>query len=163
MVRLAEGHRDAFTVVFDGLWPHVLRFVTRAMLGHPDAEDAAQRTLLKVFSRITDFDTGRDGVSWAFGIASYEVMTLRRQMQRRREVPAEQAEDRVADVPTPEDVAIERDLRGALAETLGTLSEPDRDALLSSPLGTVVSQATWRKRRQRALERLRAAWSRDHA
>ncbi len=162
MVRLAAGHRDAFTVVFDGLWPHVLRFMTRAMPGYPDAEDMAQQTLLKVFARITDFDTTRDGVSWAFGIASYEVMTLRRQIQRRREVPAEHASNRIADAVTPEDAAIEGDLQRALTETLDSLTAADREALLTAPAGTLPS-ATWRKRRQRALERLRAAWRRRHA
>jgi DNA-directed RNA polymerase specialized sigma24 family protein len=55
------------------------------MPGHPDSEDVAQRTLVNVFARISEFDIRRDGVSWVFGIASYEVKTLCRQLQRRRE------------------------------------------------------------------------------
>ncbi len=161
MVRLAQGQRDAFDVVFDGLWPHVLWFVARAMPGHPDAEDVAQQTLLKVFSRISDFDTGRDGVAWSFGIAGYEVKTLRRQMLRRREVPADQAAGRITNAPTPEDAAIDRDLRGALMETLGALAEADRNILLDMHV-IDVSPAASRKRRQRALDRLRAAWRARH-
>src|ERR1043166_8333585 len=84
MVRLAEGDRGAFDVVFAGLWPDLLAFVRSAMSGHPDAEDLAQQTLLKIFFRISDFDTTRDGVAWAFGIAIYEVQTLRRTRGRRR-------------------------------------------------------------------------------
>jgi DNA-directed RNA polymerase specialized sigma24 family protein len=118
---------------------------------------------LKVFSRITDFDRTRDGVSWAFGIASYEIMTYRRQAQRRREVPAEQLDERVSGAPTPEEVAVAENLQGALTEVLGTLTQADREVLADAPVGPDVAPATWRKRRQRALDRLRAAWSRRHA
>jgi len=163
MVRLADGRRDAFVVVFDGLWPHILRFVTRALPGQPDAEDAAQQTLLKVFARITDFDTSRDGVSWAFGIAGYEVMTARRRAQRRKEVPADTLHDRLGEEPTPEDAVIARDLHDALAETLGALTDADRAVLIEAQHQYGVSPAAWRKRRQRALERLRAIWRRRYA
>ena len=165
MVRLAHGDRDAFGLVFDGLWPHVHGFVMRAMPGNPDAEDLAQQTLLKIFARISDFDTGRDGVAWAFGIASYEIKTLRRQVQRRREVPDEDGMDRPARAHTPEEVAIDRDLRAALIAALGELAAADRAALLNEgPDGSSsLSPSAWRKRRQRALERLRAVWRKRHA
>jgi hypothetical protein len=65
MIRLAQGDRGAFSAVFGGLWTPLLQFMQRAVQGHPDIEDLAQQTLLKIFSRISDFDTTRDGVSWA--------------------------------------------------------------------------------------------------
>jgi DNA-directed RNA polymerase specialized sigma24 family protein len=59
MSRLAAGHREAFQPVFDLLWP-VLRGFTARLLSDPvDAEDAAQETLRKIFSRVADF--GRVG------------------------------------------------------------------------------------------------------
>jgi len=163
MVQLADGHRAAFDAVFAGLWPDLLAFVRRAMPGQADAEDLAQQTLLKIFFRISEFDTSRDGVAWAFGIAIYEVRTYRRKRQRRREIgvsPATQAADRT---PSPEMRMIETDLRRALTEALGELTETDRAALLPAEnLVVGVTPAAWRKRRQRALERLRAVWrSRD--
>jgi RNA polymerase sigma-70 factor, ECF subfamily len=165
MVRLAHGDRDAFGLVFDGLWPHVHGFVMRAMPGHPDAEDLAQQTLLKIFARISNFDTGRDGVAWAFGIASYEIKTLRRQLQRRREVPDDEGMDRPAREHTPEEAAIDRNLRAALIAVLGEMTPADRAALLTEgPDGSFsISPTAWRKRRQRALERLRALWRKRHA
>jgi hypothetical protein len=54
---------------------------------------------------------------------------------------------------------IESDLRRALAKSFGELTEADRAALL--PEGAIeltVSAAAWRKRRQRALARLRSIW-----
>lgn len=163
MVRLAEGDRGAFDVVFAGLWPDLLAFVRSAMSGHPDAEDLAQQTLLKIFFRISDFDTTRDGVAWAFGIAIYEVRTLRRRRQRRREVHGD-ATDRAPDrQPSPEAMLIESDLRRALNESLGELAGGDRAALLPDSAVAGISPAAWRKRRQRALERLRAVWRRRDA
>src|SRR5262252_4847326 len=116
MVRLAEGDRAAFDAVFAGLWPELLAFVRRALPGHPDAEDLAQQALLKIFFRISDFDTSRDGVAWAVGIATYEVLTLRRKRQRRREVSAEPEVHAVDTGASPERLLIETDLRRALAE-----------------------------------------------
>src|SRR6516225_12501328 len=102
MVRLAEGDRGAFDAVFAGLWPELLVFVRSAMAGDPEAEDLAQQTLQKIFFRISDFDTSRDGVAWAFGIAIYEVRTLRRKRQRRREIAADAAGRTVDARPSPE-------------------------------------------------------------
>lgn len=163
MVRLAEGDRSAFDAVFAGLWPELLGFVRRAMCGEPDAEDLAQQTLLKIFFRISEFDTGRDGVAWAFGIAVYEVRTLRRKRHRRREVSADGGNPAPDRRPTPEALAIESDLRRALAESIEELTEADRAVLLPDDrVDATVSPAAWRKRRQRALERLRSVWrSRD--
>jgi RNA polymerase sigma factor (sigma-70 family) len=163
MVQLAEGRRAAFDVVFTGLWPDLLSFVRRAMSGDPDADDLAQQTLLKIFFRISEFDTSRDGVAWAFGIAIYEVRTLRRKNQRRKEVVVDAVLPAIDRGPSPETLLIEAELRQALSDALGELTESDRAVLLPGDDGSVnVAPATWRKRRQRALERLRAVWrSRD--
>jgi len=158
IVRLAEGDRGAFDVVFAALWPELLSFARCAMPGHPDAQDVAQRALLNLFFRISDFDTSRDGVAWAFGIAIYEVRTFRRRQQRRREV-ASDAAGPVDAAMSPEERLLEADLHRALIEALGELTASDREVLL--PQGGVpdrVSAAAWRKRRQRALARLRAIW-----
>lgn len=167
MVRLADGDRDAFEGVFDALWPELLAFMRRAMPGFPDAEDSAQQTLLKVFSRISEFDTTRDGVAWAFGIAAYEVKTRRRQVQRRREVGDAPAEDSLADrARSPEQLLLESDLNRALIGALGELSAADRAVLLSADRDASadpITDAARRKRRQRAVERLRAIWSKLYA
>jgi RNA polymerase sigma-70 factor (ECF subfamily) len=129
------------------------------MSRHPDAEDLAQQALLKVFFRISEFDTTRDGVAWAFGIAIYEVRSLRRKSLRRREISADLAVAAADRSPSPEALLIETDLREALKGALGELTDADRAALLPAGGTPVnVSPAAWRKRRQRALERLRAVW-----
>lgn len=169
MVRLARGDREAFTLMFDGLWPPLVAFMDRAMPGHPDREDLAQRTLLNVFARISEFDVTRDGVAWVFGIASYEVKTLRRQLQRRRQTAdADSATGELAEQParSPEEVAIRRDLHAALTAALGELTPAERDVLMGEEEQRAqagVSASAWRKRRQRALDKLRTIWGKRHA
>lgn len=165
LVALADGDRAAFGPVFEALWPVLLAFVRRATRHHADAEDLAQQTLLKVFARVAEFDTTRDGLSWAFGIAAYEVKTYRRTRERRREVPAEGLAEEAGRGQSQEEAVILRDLEAALTEALGQLSSADRALLLGEPQAADSSSApaaTVRKRRQRALERLRAAWRTLH-
>lgn len=162
MVLLASGDRDAFATVFDGLWPSVRAFAVRATGDAPEAEDIAQRTLLKVFSRITDFDTTRDGVAWVFGIAAFEIKTFRKQRQRRKEGPEIDSAHAAAPAATPEEAAIEMELRQALTDVLGELKPTDREVLLSDRARNEPASATSRKRRQRALGRLRDLWRRRY-
>jgi RNA polymerase sigma-70 factor, ECF subfamily len=163
MVRFAEGDRSAFQSLFDALWPVLLAFTGRTLARPADAEDAAQQAMVKVFSRIADFDRDRDGLSWALGIAGYEVMTLRKQRVRRRESGAAGLEE-VAHAGTDlEERAIGAQLRGAVLELLGELPERDQAALAYAFAGEAPpGDETSRKRRFRALERLRAAWRRAH-
>src|SRR5688572_24139065 len=75
LVRLADGDRSAIEVLLSELWPVLLSFAERGVGQRADAEDIAQEAFLKICSRSADFDRTRDGLSWAFGIASYEIKT----------------------------------------------------------------------------------------
>src|SRR3954454_7649028 len=121
MVSFADGDRAAFQPLFDALWPVLLAFTSRSLERTADAEDAAQQAVLKVFSRIADFDRARDGVGWALGIAGYEVMTARKQRARRREVGAAALDALEQDGAGVEERAIADELTGAVRELLGEL------------------------------------------
>jgi RNA polymerase sigma factor (sigma-70 family) len=163
MVRLADGERSAVSSLVDELWPVILAFAQRGVGHEQDAEDVAQEVFVRICSRIVDFDRTRDGLSWAFGIAAFEVMTHRRQRQRRREEGDHAALERHADATTSQEEAVmRRELEAALTVVVGALSEDDRIALgLVEGLGqSPASGAAIRKRRQRAFDRLRTAWRR---
>lgn len=166
MVRLSDGDRAAFDTLLDELWPVILAFAERGVGKGPDAEDIAQETFFKICSRISDFDRARDGLSWAFGIAGYEVLTQRKRRLRRREVPADASLDHAPDTAaSQEDALLERERRAALEQALQTLAEEDRRALGLAAAGAArpIASATSRKRKQRALERLRELWRGIHA
>lgn len=125
----------------------------------------AQEVFLRICSRIADFDRRRDGLSWAFGIASYEIMTHRRRQQRRREAFEPSAlREHVDPAASQEQAIIQRELAAALTAAVGALSEEDRVTLglVPAPVEAGVQPATARKRRQRALDRLRAIWRNLH-
>lgn len=161
MVRFADGDRSAFELVFSLLWPILTAFTRRSLRNSSDAEDAAQAALLKVFSRIQDFDPARDATSWALAIASYEILTVMKKRTRRREAGSD-GMDVPSGAPGPEEVTVMRDMEAALEQALGRLSEEDRWVLQSqgTPMGSATAQATHRKRRQRAMDRLKEAWRR---
>jgi len=165
MVRFADGERAAFRPLFDALWPVLLAVASRGLPDRAEAEDAAQRAMLVVFQRIVDFDRERDGAAWAVAIAAFEVMTSRRRAARRREEPGggerlDAIEDRAP--PIDEQLVI-AELRLAVHEAVGELPARDRDAL--APIldeVPLLAGETPRKRRSRALERLRAIWRKTH-
>jgi len=165
MTRLSEGDRSAFRPAFEALWPLLRRFTLRH-LPPAEAEDAAQEALLKLFSQASRFDPSRSALAWALGIAGFEIRTARRRRLRRRETPAEEAPSaaRRDSAPDPEETLLARDLEEALREALGTLRPVDAETLrlYSSGLRPAVSAATFRKRVERALSRLRAAWRTPH-
>jgi len=159
MVRLSDGDRTAFDVLLDELWPVILSFAQRGVSHGADAEDVAQEVFYKICARIADFDRERDGLSWAFGIASYEIMTHRRRLQRRREVFDEASVAGQLDgSASQEEQLLAREITLAFEQAVGTLTEEDRVSLGLEGSTSEAAGPTLRKRKQRALDRLRGIW-----
>ncbi len=161
MVRFADGERAAFREVFDGLWPVCLSLATRSLGVRADSEDTAQRAILKVFDRIVDFDRDRDGVSWALTITAFEILTTRKQRARRREDDGVEW-DREDEQLRADEQLLEQELITNVRELIGEMMPRDREALEALLSGTKATGETERKRRFRAVERLRAAWRKAH-
>lgn len=159
---LADGQRSAFEPLFMQAWP-IVRACVAARLPAAEAEDVAQQALLKVFARASEFDPARDALSWILGVAVWEARTARRRSERRREdgLSAELAQ-RSTRGPSPEQTAISADLEAALEQVLGTLRPPDVEALRAFAEERRPPGAAFRKRLERALERLRLAWRARH-
>ena len=162
LTRLADGDRSACEPLFARLWP-LLRGVASRHLEAADAEDAAQRALIALFARAAQFDPERDAVAWAVGLALWEIRSLRRQRWRRRDATGEtELDDRAAAAVSPEEAAIAADLYAALGRTLHALAPADVEVLLRDARDERLLGAGFRKRLQRARERLRAAWRERH-
>lgn len=160
MARLANGERSAFEPVFRELWPVVLRFCG-ALLKHPsDAQDAAQQAMIKIFTRASEYDATRPALPWALGIASWECRTLRKKLQRRKETILD-VDGAAAPAQTTNELEW-HDLEQAAVHALGTLPDLDRESLRVAfwDEGSSVPGATQRKRKERALTRLRDTFRR---
>jgi RNA polymerase sigma factor (sigma-70 family) len=161
--RLADGDRDAFHPVFVRLWPLLRGFAARC-LPWGEAEDAAQEALTRVFARAAEFDRGREALPWVLGIAANEIRTSRQRRRRRREQPADALAFRPDAGRSPEQAAVAGDLERALGEALATLRPADAETLVAYARGERpdLPGPTFRKRVERALGRLRAAWRLNH-
>ncbi|HEY1418720.1 MAG TPA: sigma-70 family RNA polymerase sigma factor [Myxococcaceae bacterium] len=165
MGALARGDRSAFEPVFAGLWPLLRRFCQRVLGDDHLAEDAAQGALMKVLYRSTEFRPDGDVVAWALGIAAYECRSLRNQRLRRAE---QHADPDLATMgltqPSAEAAAIDAQLAAELRQLMLGLRPVDRETLERElgPAPPFRRDPTFRKRLQRALERLRLAWRETH-
>jgi RNA polymerase sigma-70 factor (ECF subfamily) len=164
--RLADGDRAAIQPAYALLWPMVRRFTGRALERAEDAEDAAQEALLKVFARVSQIDGSREAIAWVLAIAAWECRTVRRRAARRGELDGERLDARAAEGATPEQELVAKQLAEAAREALSELRPEERRVILEAfaaergrrPDGGVA----FRKRLQRALERLRGAWRARH-
>lgn len=160
MLRLSDGDRAAFDVLVDELWPVLLSFAN-GVGQRADVEDVAQEVFYKICSRIGEFDRERDGASWAFGIASYEILTLRRRQQRRREVQDASVLAAHADLADSQETRLlERELETLAQRAMAMLSAEDQSILSRPTNEPSAAAATLRKRKQRAVARLRLLWRR---
>jgi RNA polymerase sigma-70 factor (ECF subfamily) len=165
LARLADGDRAAFPPAFTLLWPVMRDFARSFLRDDAGAEDAAQQALVRVFLYAAEFDAARPALPWVLGVVANECRTLRRKSQRRREAPVEDADAHPDPGATPEEATARRDLERAAREALDGLPAADVEAILAH-VGEVdrpaVPAATFRKRLERALKRLRRAWSERH-
>jgi RNA polymerase sigma factor (sigma-70 family) len=163
LTALAEGDRAAFDPLYRRLWPLLRGFAARC-LPPQEAEDAAQEALLRVFSRASEFDARRDALSWVFGVAAWQIRTHRTRARRRGERDLTVLADRRDGAPTPEAAAMARESTEALERALSELSPADAATLIAYARGERpdLPAPTFRKRVERALDRLRTRWRMEH-
>jgi RNA polymerase sigma-70 factor (ECF subfamily) len=165
--RLASGDRSAFQPLFQSLWPLLQKFTRRLLASDADGDDAAQQALLKTFAHAREYDPARPALPWVLAIAHNECRTLRKQRLRRREVGSEPAAMLSAPHLSPEHELISRELETALAAVFADLRPEDVHTLALAVAEDrderpAIPAATFRKRVERALERLRLAWRAKH-
>lgn len=159
MARLASGERAVFSRVFELLWGPVLKFCEGVLKNHADAADAAQEAMYKILERASDYDKTRPAMPWALAIAGWECRTVMRKHVRRKESHVS-VEPVASD--NPQEQLIANSLADAAKAALGSLSDLDQEVLLATfwDEAASVSGATLRKRRERAMDRLRNAFRR---
>jgi RNA polymerase sigma-70 factor (ECF subfamily) len=154
----ASQNPRAFSALYRFLWPVVRAHCRRRLRSSEEAEDAAQEVLLKLFKQIAAFDPSRDGRRWVFTLTHFEVLTRRKRQNRTREGAMDDVSWARSSEPTAEDAVCQRELRALLATAWNSLSPRDRE-MINAIVGRVrvdpsASDATTRKRKQRALARL---------
>ncbi|HEY5962138.1 MAG TPA: sigma-70 family RNA polymerase sigma factor [Polyangiaceae bacterium] len=162
-VRLAGGDRSALPPAFQIIYPLARRFCEKMLGRGADADDATQACLERVFEQIGSFDSSRHALPWVLTIAAWEVRTIRRRAWRARQKSAlTSVEELTGAAQDPEAAAISKELLAVLDELVELLPDTDRRTLrqvlereLQSEVA-VPTDSTFRKRKERALAKLRA-------
>ena len=159
MGRLADGDRSAFSPLFRALWTPALKVCQRLVHSEADAADAAQAAMMKILERAGEYDKKRPALPWALGIAAWECRTLMKRQLRLKESAEEPVR---SDEGSTADEVEQKLLVSAAMHAMGGLSEADQETLVSTywETATTVGGATLRKRRERALTRLRDTFRR---
>src|SRR5579883_1012539 len=156
MGRLADGDRAAFEPLFRALWPRGLA-AARRVLDEGAAADAAQSTMMKVFAHAPSFRRGSPLLPWFWAIAANEIRATRRG-QRGHTTLDDGAAGSVPGPDDPERVALDRELRDALAHAMDELDAESAEAI-AAVLGLrerpAIAAAAFRKRVSRAYAKLR--------
>ena len=160
VMRLRDGDRGASRAVFSALWPAALAYA-RAQLGNDaDAHDAAQQGLIKLFAQVTAYDEGRSPLGWALALVTWECRTLRTQRRRRRVDDGADVSAVATNAPDLDDVIgdrLEKSVEVArVAAGIIALDDVDQRTLRAMLDGEAAGAPRDRKRRQRALSRLKA-------
>jgi len=131
IARAQQGDRRAFGELADRHRNAVYGFACRALGNRDDAFDAAQETLLRVWTRLETFDTGRPFRPWLFAIASHVCTdALRRRRAQTVSLNDPEAADPPAEEPGPNQTAEGRDTAARIAAGLRQLTDEQRVALV---------------------------------
>lgn len=152
MDRLADGDRAAFDPLFRALWPRALAAGKRR-LEASSASDAAQATMMKLFARAPEFTRGAPVLPWFYAIVANEIRAVMRRVK-----PEVAVDESLPAEGHPEGLAVERELRAAVAQAVQALDAASAEAiaaLLGETARPAIDEAAFRKRVSRAYAKLR--------
>ena len=84
VARSREGDRAALDALIHTIQPTIYKLAQRFLMLPADAEDATQEILLKIITRLGQFDGRSRFRTWAYSVASHHLLDLKRR-------PSEQA------------------------------------------------------------------------
>jgi RNA polymerase sigma-70 factor (ECF subfamily) len=129
VVRARDGDREALGALVERHAPAVRRLAAFALADPQDAEDAAQEALAKLCIRIGQFRGEARFTTWLYSLVANTCRDLGERQRRRHHQPLEAAAE-PGGHDEPQDLALQRDLRRALAAHLAGLSADQRQVMV---------------------------------
>jgi RNA polymerase sigma factor (sigma-70 family) len=171
--RAVDGDRDAVADLVRGLEPSVHAVALRMLWHREDAEDATQEILVRIVTRLSQFDFQSQLKTWAFRVATNYLLDVKKSCVERRSLTfASFGEDLAEGLSTEgpadgEHSVLTEEVK--IGCTLGMLQCLDRPHRLAYVLGEIMDlsapeaaealeldPAAFRKRLQRAREAVEA-------
>jgi RNA polymerase sigma factor (sigma-70 family) len=165
MAAAADGDRAAIAPLFHALWPIVLGYATRLLGDRALAEDCAQDALVQLFGQLDRYDRERDALTWALTLATWRCRTARRRQPRRTALDDRGDATATAAALDGPSLVEHRDLVRAALAALDALGPRDIETIaiaVTDADRAALTPATFRKRLERALSRLRTTWRSRH-
>ena len=130
VLRALSGDATAFVTLVERYKRAVYSLAYRLLSNATDAEDAAQETFVRAYTRLNTYQPGSRFGSWLLSITSHWCIDF---LRRRRAVSLDELEVRpVADTISdhPETLAMQSERRDEVQRWLNTLPEPYRAVLV---------------------------------
>jgi RNA polymerase sigma factor (sigma-70 family) len=140
--RAIDGDRDALNRLVEGLQDHVYGLAVRMLWNREDAEDATQEILVRVVTRLAQFDFRSAIKTWVYRIAANYILDVRRSPVERMHLSFERFAEDLADGLSSDGPAdAERSLlieEVKIGCTLGMLQCLDRPHRIAYVLGEIL-------------------------
>ncbi|WP_395834955.1 RNA polymerase sigma factor [Archangium violaceum] len=133
LARARKGDPVAFRTLFEQHAPAVWRFLRDLFRDEAAADEGTQETFVRAHGRLGALRDDARLASWLLGIARHIYLESRRTRGTHLDIASEESEPLLESAlpsPTPEDLLLDREMEGLLAEALGELREERRSALL---------------------------------
>ncbi len=139
VARVRSGDSDAFRLLVERHSRNVFRLAFRMTGNENDAEDIVQETFLKAFKQLNRYESRSSFGTWLYRIAANCSLDLIRSRKHRQEVTAAPAgEDNetnpislvAATGPTPDRLAVSRQVQEHVERAMGELSQQERTAFV---------------------------------
>ncbi|HEX5752221.1 MAG TPA: sigma-70 family RNA polymerase sigma factor [Archangium sp.] len=133
LTRARRGDPVAFRTLFEQHSPAVWRFLRDLFRDDAAADEATQETFVRAHGKLGALRDDARLASWLLGIARHIYLESRRTRGTHLDIGSEENEpllEAALPSPTPEDLLLDREMEGLLAEALGELREERRSALL---------------------------------
>ncbi|HYO73683.1 MAG TPA: RNA polymerase sigma factor [Archangium sp.] len=133
LTRARRGDPVACRTLFEQHSPAVWRFLRDLFRDDAAADEATQETFVRAHGKLGALRDDARLASWLLGSARHIYLESRRMRGTHLDIASEENEpllEAAQPSPTPEDLLLDREMEGLLAEALGELREERRSALL---------------------------------
>jgi DNA-directed RNA polymerase specialized sigma24 family protein len=167
MNRVADGDQSAISPLYEYLRPLAERSARRRLASQGDWQDVAQRALIRLFEEAPRWRRTGRVESWCLALVYWECRSEEKRLQRNRiNVEGFTQQQRVEHQGTqqhPELSALSAEERKYMAAFIESLTAEEKEMLglqENELLNTLseLSPATFRKRKQRLVQKLRENW-----
>lgn len=124
-----QGQSEAGVELVDRYWNRVFAFAYRLTLNRADAEDIAQETFLRAFTKINEFDPKGQFKAWLLRIATNLFLDTQKS-PKQKDVSTGDMTDRENEQISVEKTAENQEIVAALQQVIGTLSNEQRTVIL---------------------------------